>query len=631
MKKTTKLLSIIAAFFVTLSIGTQINARIEGYEANVMRASAENVQMVDVTFSYCDAFGRTRKTTKQVLVGTDVESYVAENLEIPYRYGYTLVGWSEETVTQAGTISAIYEKLKANGADYFYDFSSAVNEWEINNATTSHSGGSCTIKNGYFRMEKPTAFSRFASRQMYSEFSLEFDVVELKNIQMADAHNCIFNVECGLQDESFSAVNSAIGVNLYLTTDRDVPGKGDMLAFSKYGRNIGYGDTKNHLIDFDNWVTTEGVTGLGTPCSIITDTGLNSSYYVSFKVVVKEKEDGTGKVQEIYTKLSTEEEFSSTPDKIVDLGDIDTTGYVSLSGYSPTGDTDIIFGFDNIKLTNLAKRDSELRAVIPNEQDSQGRYVHNTKDGNIPMEIYLQNQALLYALITVDGQTMLANNGFLKESYDEIIENVTIDAKALGRLYLEYKNKAVNGVLEIGVAFLTANDHYEFVLAISASDTVTVTFYDANGNKLDVVTDALGKVVNFPSIDIGDKKFLGWENEDGVVVNEETLELAADESYVAKFAKQYTVTFLDENGNVLKTQTVNEEESALAPNIEKEGYRVSWTGDNYLYVTKDTTTKLTWVALVETNEGCASSLGMPTMLIGTLLVSLGLFIKKRDK
>lgn len=612
---------------VALFTGMIFTGNANIYAMNGIEAVAEN-QMYEVTFSYTDAFGRERTETKSVAAGTDVAEYVENNLTLPYRYGYTLAGWSEKTVEKSGTIYAVYEKLPANGADVAADFSELPNDWEWNNSTTSHQGGMCTIRDGYLRMYRPSAFSRFATRQMYTEFQLEFDVVELTNVQMAENSNLVLILECGMQDSSFGAVNSAIGAKIVLNMNRDT---GDMVVASINDDNKEVGYTRTHLYDSEKLKTVDYVTQKGNDCQLITESGLSKDYYVSYKVVVRKLEDGTS-VREIFTKNSNEPEYQDEPDYTTNLGDLDTTGYVSVSGYSQDSYTDIILGIDNVKISNLAPREEELQMEFHNNAtDSQGRYVHDTINGNISANIYLQNQALISATVAVDGKTVEAPDGFIKEAYDEIVEDITFDSKALGRIYLQFKDRAKNGVLELTVRLITVYDSYTFKLALSVPANLSVKFYDETGALLAENSGVLGQEIEFPSLNIGTKKFIGWENEDGVLVNDASLIMSANESYVAKFAKQYTVTFVDENGNTVKTQLVNEGEAAVAPELKKKGYAINWTGGNYLYVTENMVTKAAWTKLDAKESGCnASIVGLPVS-IGILSVAVSETIRKKRK
>ena len=181
------------------------------------------------------------------------------------------------------------------------------------------------------------------------------------------------------------------------------------------------------------------------------------------------------------------------------------------------------------------------------------------------------------------------------------------------------------------VRLITVYDSYTFKLALSVTETMSVKFYDEAGALLAENSGNLGQEIEFPSLDVGTKKFLGWENEDGVLVNDASLIMAANESYVAKFAKQYTVTFVDENGETVKTQLVNEGESAVAPELKKKGYGINWTGGNYLYVTEDMTTKVVWTELDAEDTGCNASIGGLPLSMGILAVAASGIVRKKRK
>ena len=88
----------------------------------------------------------------------------------------------------------------------------------------------------------------------------------------------------------------------------------------------------------------------------------------------------------------------------------------------------------------------------------------------------------------------------------------------------------------------------------------TVTFLDINGNVLDVQEVYRGKGAKAPEAPyVADKVFTGWSSD--ITNIQSDIEVTA----VYTNAAEYTVTFKDERGNVLKTQTVISGHSATAP------------------------------------------------------------------
>lgn len=88
----------------------------------------------------------------------------------------------------------------------------------------------------------------------------------------------------------------------------------------------------------------------------------------------------------------------------------------------------------------------------------------------------------------------------------------------------------------------------------------TVTFLDANGNLLDTQEVYKGRGAKSPTApEIADKVFVGWDKD---ITN-----IQSDIVVTAVYANaaEYVVTFKDELGNVLKTETVISGHSATAP------------------------------------------------------------------
>ena len=94
----------------------------------------------------------------------------------------------------------------------------------------------------------------------------------------------------------------------------------------------------------------------------------------------------------------------------------------------------------------------------------------------------------------------------------------------------------------------------------------TVTFVDYDGTVLKTETVYQGKAATAPNTPLhSDLEFTGWDKNFSNV--------QCDLIVVAKYNRYYTVQFVDENGNVIKTQSVKEGTSAAAPAAPvKDGY-----------------------------------------------------------
>ena len=105
--------------------------------------------------------------------------------------------------------------------------------------------------------------------------------------------------------------------------------------------------------------------------------------------------------------------------------------------------------------------------------------------------------------------------------------------------------------------------------------TFKVTFYDASGNVLKTETVLYGE--SALGVEAPEKegfRFIGWD--------EDYSEVKSDlDIYPIYEDFNYTVTFIDFYGNVLKTETVNENGSATAPNVPSVDYHtfVKWDLD----------------------------------------------------
>lgn len=90
----------------------------------------------------------------------------------------------------------------------------------------------------------------------------------------------------------------------------------------------------------------------------------------------------------------------------------------------------------------------------------------------------------------------------------------------------------------------------------------TVKFYDINNKIVSEQEVYKGKSATAPTLgNVGDKVFSGWDKEFSSVQSD------LDVYPIYGDKEKFTVTFLDENGNVLKTQEVVSGKSATAPTV----------------------------------------------------------------
>lgn len=132
--------------------------------------------------------------------------------------------------------------------------------------------------------------------------------------------------------------------------------------------------------------------------------------------------------------------------------------------------------------------------------------------------------------------------------------------------------------------------------------TFTVTFVDGNGNTLKQETVNGGTPATAPAVpSLGGRDFTGWDK-DFSVVGEDITVTAQYAPIPTNNQITYTVTFVDRDGNTLKTQTVNRGTGATAPEVPTvDGFTFTgWdTAFDYVY------TNLTVTALYNENPAPA--------------------------
>lgn len=542
-----------------------------------------------VTYAYTDVLGRDRSQTFSLRYGTNLSEYAAEVLteKDVERFGYVFNGWAaengEDIVKETVTVNAVYVKLSGNGQDIYLDFSKRPAAWEINDQTSTHSGGAVSYDGGYFRGYKQSAASRFVTRQMYTDFQLEFDIVELSGVEYGLGKQQILYLEFGMNDMYLGTYTSPMRVIIEMTPPED---EGDLCWVSLDGStNYTAGILNRHLYDPSTATYERDQSGALVKWL---STGVGEHYFVSMKVVMK---DG---VLQVYSKDNSQSEYDTVPDfTVTGPENADTTGYVSIAGWSNYPDMDIVIGIDNYRLTNLSPRDSELKVSVDAETNKNGEYIFEAEEGDLRAEIDLRGQTLFAVNVEIGEETYNYDN-LMHEDYDMIVDVVTFNAKTLAKIYNDHRSEVVNEKLSMTVWFISTGDYAEIPLSVGVPKEATISFYDGETLLLSV-TKALGETIEFPDVEIGSRKFIGWKDTDGTIITDNSVAVTLTETYTAVFEEQFTVSFVDGNGKVIKTEIVNNKEGATPPEVHKKGYQPSWTGDNYLYVTGDTVAQLVWV------------------------------------
>ena len=132
-------------------------------------------------------------------------------------------------------------------------------------------------------------------------------------------------------------------------------------------------------------------------------------------------------------------------------------------------------------------------------------------------------------------------------------------------------------------AFDNVTENLE-ITAQYAIDTFTVKFYDVNNHVVSTQTVEYGKAAVAPELpEVEGYHFVGWEDAFDVVT--EDLKI-----YPIYEINTYTVTFVDWDGTVLKTQTVEHGSDATAPaDPAREGYTFTGWDKTFNNVTSDLT------------------------------------------
>ena len=141
---------------------------------------------------------------------------------------------------------------------------------------------------------------------------------------------------------------------------------------------------------------------------------------------------------------------------------------------------------------------------------------------------------------------------------------------------------------------------------LHSTETFTVTFKNWDGTVLSTQTVMGGCAATAPELPTRESDaqysytFAGWDKEFSSIT--------ADITITAKYVQtvnSYTVTFLDTDGTVLSTQTVEYGKSATAPEVAiKEGFVFQGWDTDYYYITKDT------VVTAKYLKGVASSVSL---------------------
>ena len=181
------------------------------------------------------------------------------------------------------------------------------------------------------------------------------------------------------------------------------------------------------------------------------------------------------------------------------------------------------------------------------------------------------------ATITVNGTTVTSGSTFtVNLGTSNNTTSVTTTAKG--------GNKNASGTVSFS----------NLVYTVTYSLSYTVTFVDWNGTVLKTQTVEEGSSATAPSNPIRDGYlFTGWD----ISFNNVTSNLTVTAQYAE--VQYYTVTFIDWNGTVLKTEQVEQGTSATAPaNPTREGYKFTGWDASFNNVTNNLTVTAQYVEAV---------------------------------
>ncbi len=157
---------------------------------------------------------------------------------------------------------------------------------------------------------------------------------------------------------------------------------------------------------------------------------------------------------------------------------------------------------------------------------------------------------------------------------------------------LQVKDSENNKVTLEGTKFkMPASDVTVTATFKAVEKTYTVTFVDGQGNTLKSETVKEGEAATAPADPTREGyTFDGWDKSFD--------NITADTTVTAKWKKNevtYTVTFVDGQGNTLKSETVKEGEAATAPaDPTREGYTFDGWDKSFDNITADTTVTAKW-------------------------------------
>ena len=240
-------------------------------------------------------------------------------------------------------------------------------------------------------------------------------------------------------------------------------------------------------------------------------------------------------------------------------------GY-TFKGWSTTTDGQVVYA-DGESVKNLTSVPNETVTLYAVWEANAYSVEFNANSGTGTMP----SQAFVY-----DTAQALETNRFTKEGYTFKGWSTIVNGQVM------YTDGAT-------VDNLTATNHDTVTLyAVWEANQYTVTFKDWDGSVLKTEQVAYNTAATAPAAPTREGyRFTGWDKTFDVITG--------DTEITAQYIKTWTVTFKDEDGTVLKTEIVDEGTGATAPTEPaKEGHTFAGWNAAFDNVTEDTVVTATY-------------------------------------
>ncbi|MBS5395018.1 MAG: InlB B-repeat-containing protein [Clostridium sp.] len=221
-----------------------------------------------------------------------------------------------------------------------------------------------------------------------------------------------------------------------------------------------------------------------------------------------------------------------------------------------------------------------------------------------PMTLYAKWEANEYKVVfdANDGTGTMAEQGFVYDTAQELTANAFSKEGHTFKGWSTMANGQVVYADRASVNNLTsANNGTVTLYAVWETNQYTVTFKNWDGSVLKTEQVAYNTAAIAPTEPTRDGyRFTGWDKTfDAITGNTEI---------TAQYVKTWTVTFKDDDGTVLKTETVDEGTAATAPtNPTRDGYRFTGWDKTFDTVTGNTEITAqyvkTWTVTFKDDDG----------------------------